>query len=84
MPILSIKRQITLPKELCDRLMVMPGDDLDILEHNGHITIIKKRKGAGAGALKHLKANARYSDADSLQDSISKKHVAGKGKRHAA
>jgi AbrB family looped-hinge helix DNA binding protein len=47
MPILSIKRQITLPKELCDRLGVEPGDDLDILEHDGHITIIKKRKGAG-------------------------------------
>lgn len=84
MPILSTKRQITLPKELCDRLMVAPGDDLDILEHDGHITIIKKRTGAGAGALKHLKANTRYSDADSLQDAISKKHATNKRKRHAA
>ena len=46
MPTLSIKRQITLPKALCDRFMVDPGDDLDILECNGRITIIKKRKGA--------------------------------------
>lgn len=84
MPTLSIKRQITLPKELCDRLMVEPGDDLDILEHGGHITIIKKRKGAGAGALKHLKANARHSDEASLQNAMSKKHAANKGKRRAA
>ena len=84
MPTLSIKRQITLPKELCDRLMVGPGDDLDILEYNGRITIIKKRKGAGAGVLKHLKANARYSDDDSLKDAVSRKHATNKGKRRAA
>lgn len=84
MPTLSIKRQITLPKELCDRLMVKPGDDLDILEHNGHITIIKKHKGASAGVLKHLKANTRYSDDDSLQDAVGRKHTTSKGKRRAA
>jgi len=69
-PILSPKRQITLPKELCDRLQVSPGDTLEILEHGGRITILKKVKGRSAGALKHLQADPRYSDAQSLQDAL--------------
>ena len=44
MPILSPKRQVTLPKELCDRLRVRPGDQVEFLEHNGRITILKKTK----------------------------------------
>ena len=52
MPILSPKRQVTLPKELCDRLEVQPGDDLDILEYKGRITILKKVKGASADGLR--------------------------------
>lgn len=56
MPILSSKRQVTLPKELCDRIGVNPGDDLDILEHDGKITLLKMEKGASAGALSHIKS----------------------------
>ncbi|MDP1698661.1 MAG: AbrB/MazE/SpoVT family DNA-binding domain-containing protein [Xanthomonadaceae bacterium] len=70
MPVLSPKRQVTLPKELCDRLAVAPGDDLDIVEHNGHITILKQAKGRSAGVLKHLKADSRYSDAASRDSAI--------------
>ncbi|MDH4273540.1 MAG: AbrB/MazE/SpoVT family DNA-binding domain-containing protein [Gammaproteobacteria bacterium] len=83
MPVLSPKRQITLPKELCDRLGVNPGDDLDLVEHNGRITVLKKVKGASAGVLKHLKADKRYSDDDSLQDAVAKRRTT-KGKRNAA
>lgn len=84
MPILSPKRQITLPKELCDRLIVKPGDDLVFLEHQGRITIIKKTKGSSRGIAKHLKANNRYSDDDSLQDYIEKKHTVQHTRKHAA
>lgn len=84
MSILSPKRQVTLPKELCDRLFVQPGDDLSFLEHQGRITIIKKLKGSSDGALRHLKGNARHSDTDSLQDTLAKKHVSGRGKKQAA
>ncbi len=80
MPILSPKRQVTIPKDLCDRLHVMPGDDLDFVEYNGHITIIKKVKGASAGVLKHLKADTRYSDEESLVGSLHKKHAQASGK----
>ena len=66
----SSKRQVTIPKELCDRLRVQPGDDLHILEHDGRITILKKVKGSSAGVVKHLRANARYSEAQSLEDTL--------------
>jgi len=59
-----------LPKELCDRLAVLPGDDLEILEYKGLITILKKHKGRSAGVLKHLKADQRVSEHASLQDSL--------------
>ena len=62
MPILSPKRQVTLPKELCDRLQARPGDQVESLEHNGRITILKKTRGARAGVLRHLKSDARSSE----------------------
>jgi bifunctional DNA-binding transcriptional regulator/antitoxin component of YhaV-PrlF toxin-antitoxin module len=84
MSILSPKRQVTLPKELCDRLFVQPGDDLSFLEHEGRITIIKKVKGSSDGVLRHLKGNARHSDNESLQDALAKKHVSRRAKKPAA
>ncbi len=84
MPILSPKRQITLPKELCDRLIVQPGDDLVFLEHQGRITIIKKVEGSSKGVAKHLKANRRYSENESLQDYILQKHTVQPTRKRAA
>ena len=84
MPTLSPKRQITLPKELCDRLQVSPGDVLEILEHKGRITVLKKVKGKSAGVLKHLKADRRYSDEESLHDALVSKLSKVKTKRRAA
>ncbi len=84
MPILSPKRQVTLPKELCDRLFVQPGDDLSFLEYEGRITIVKKIKGSSNGALRHLKGNAKYSDDDSLHDALAKKRDVGYAKKRAA
>jgi len=76
MAILSQKRQVTLPKELCDRLFVQPGDDLSFLEHGGRITIIKKTKGKSHGILNHLKADKNYSDQESLEDAlVNRSHV---------
>lgn len=84
MPILSPKRQVTLPKELCDRLRVAPGDHLDFLEHNGRITILKKARGTSAALLKHLKANVRFSDEVSLRDTLESRRAKGTAKRRAA
>lgn len=84
MSILSQKRQVTLPKELCDRLFVQPGDDLSFLEYHGRITIIKKIKGSSDGALRHLKGNTKYSDGESLHDTLAKKHEVRHVKKQAA
>jgi AbrB family looped-hinge helix DNA binding protein len=82
---LSPKRQITIPKELCDRLDVQPGDEIDFVEHAGRVTLIKKQRGASAGVLKHLKANRRYTEAESLLDTIATRHpLKTKSKRRAA
>jgi AbrB family looped-hinge helix DNA binding protein len=84
MPILSPKRQVTLPKELCDRLRVLPGDQVEFLEHGGRITILKKTRGASAGVVRHLKADARFSDAESLRDALDSKRMKAVAKRRAA
>ena len=84
MPILSPKRQVTLPKELCDRLRVGPGDQVEFLEHNGRITILKNARGASAAVLRHLKADARYSDEQSLRDVLASKRSKAAAKRRAA
>ena len=84
MPILSPKRQVTLPKELCDRLRVRPGDHVEFLEHNGRITILKKTRGASAGILRRLKADMRFSDAESLRDALDSKRAKATAKRRPA
>jgi AbrB family looped-hinge helix DNA binding protein len=86
MPVLSPKRQVTLPKELCDRLKVEPGDDLQILEHEGRITILKRVKGASKGVLRHVKVNRQVSDAESRDDAMAKagRGAARQSPRHAA
>ncbi len=84
MSILSPKRQVTLPKELCDRLRVGPGDQLEFLEHNGRITILKKARGTSAAVLKHVAADARFSDEESLRDALERKRAKGTTKRRAA
>ena len=70
MPVLSPKRQITVPKDLCDRLRIRAGDELDIFEYEGRVTLIKKRKGASDGVLRNLKRERGFSDEESLMDTV--------------
>jgi hypothetical protein len=76
MPVLSQRRQITLPRKLCDRLALLPCDDLQILEHQGRITILKRTRGASKGVLSHLRIHRRVSDTDSRDGAIAS---AGRG-----
>ena len=66
----SHKRQITLPKELCEKAQIAPGDYVEIYEHNGYLSVIKKFVGASGGSLRHLKAKRSISDEASMQDAI--------------
>jgi AbrB family looped-hinge helix DNA binding protein len=42
MPVLSATRRVTVPKKLCDRLGLVPGDMLDLGESDGRITLVKR------------------------------------------
>jgi hypothetical protein len=48
----------------------MNADELTSLEHQGHITIIKKIESRSDGTLRHLDGSAKYSDSESLTASI--------------
>lgn len=69
----STKRQITIPKELCLHAGINPGDMVEIFEHDGRITVMKKQKGVSAGALKHLRSRSLATDEESLLDAVQQK-----------
>lgn len=70
MPLVSSKRQITLPVEQCRQLGIEPGDEVEILAANGLLTIIKKKPGAARGMLKGVKPDKRFSEEESLRDGL--------------
>jgi AbrB family looped-hinge helix DNA binding protein len=84
MPVLSPKRQVTLPKQLCDRLGVQPGDDLLLLEHKGRITILKRTKGRSRGLLRGVQRDPRVSERESLESTIEERRIRAGGKRRVA
>lgn len=70
MPIISTKRQITLPIQQCKQLGLNPGDEYTSFISDGRITIIKKAPASAKGILKHIKGKTQISDYESLQDGI--------------
>lgn len=71
MPVVSAKRQITLPIEQCRAAGIEPGDHYQsFVDNEGHITIVKQVPGAAAGMLKSRKVNKRFSDEESLKSSL--------------
>ena len=79
----STKRQVTIPKELCEKADIRPGDLVEIFEHEGRVTVIKKQPGMSSGVLKHLKGDSAMTDEDSLADTLETK-AKSKKKRNAA
>lgn len=51
--ILRPKRQITLPREICDQLGIQPGDVLEITVEN-HTLIARARKSTALEALREI------------------------------
>ncbi len=70
MPKVSSKRQITIPIGQCQQANIEPGDEVETFIYNGHITIVKKEKGAAKGILSRIKADKRVSDEASLKSTI--------------
>ncbi len=70
MATLSSKRQITLPKELCDQAGIYPGARFRVFCHNGHITLVKQTDNASIGVLRHLQASLEVTDEASRDQGI--------------
>ena len=70
----SAKRQVTLPKELCDRTGITPGDYVEIFEYLGKITVIKKVAGSSKGSLSYLKPVLDVTDEDAMMDAVNDRH----------
>ena len=71
MPKVSAKRQITLPVDQCKIAGIGPGDDYNsYVDNQGRITIVKMQAGAAKGMLKHVKADMRFSDHESMQSAM--------------
>ena len=79
----SVKRQVTIPKELCEKAGIRPGDFVEIFEYEGKVTVIKKQPGISSGVLKHLKGDSTMTDEDSLADALETKGKSNK-KRSSA
>ncbi|MBN4079513.1 AbrB/MazE/SpoVT family DNA-binding domain-containing protein [Beggiatoa alba] len=74
MPKVSSKRQITIPIDQCQQANIEPGDEIETFIYGGHITIVKKEKGAAKGILSQVKADKRVSDEKSLQSTLDERH----------
>jgi bifunctional DNA-binding transcriptional regulator/antitoxin component of YhaV-PrlF toxin-antitoxin module len=70
MPIVSSKRQITLPVDQCRQAGIEPGDEYQSFVADGHITIVKKIPGAAKAVLKHVKSDSSVTDEESLQSAL--------------
>ncbi len=74
MPKVSSKRQITIPIDQCQQANIEPGDEIETFIYAGHITIVKKKKGAAKGILSQIKTDKRVSDEKSLQSTLDERH----------
>lgn len=69
----SMKRQITLPAELCSIANIHAGDDVEsFVDRQGVISIVKKQTGAAKGVLKNITVNTNISDEASLHSALEK------------
>ena len=51
---LTSKRQVTIPRKICDRLNLNPGDYVEFFERDGVIHLVKMEDRRLAGAFQHL------------------------------
>lgn len=74
MPIVSQKRQVTLPLEQCAIAGIQPGDEYEsFVSRKGVISIVKKTPGASGGLLMGLQVNQHVSDEESLESAITER-----------
>ena len=71
MPVVSSKRQITLPVEQCKAAGIEPGDYYEsYVDRHGCITIIKQTSGAAFGVLGKHAVDHRITESESLRSAL--------------
>jgi bifunctional DNA-binding transcriptional regulator/antitoxin component of YhaV-PrlF toxin-antitoxin module len=71
MPVVSQKRQVTLPVEQCSIAGIQPGDEYEsFVSRKGVISIVVRHKGAAKGLLKGTPVNDHVCDEESLESAI--------------
>ena len=50
----SAKRQVTIPKELCEISDIRPGDVVDLFAYDERITVVEKESGVSSGVLRRF------------------------------
>lgn len=71
MPVVSQKRQVTLPIEQCSIAGIQPGDEYEsFVSRKGVISIVTKCTGAGKGLLKNIPVNNQVSDEESIESAL--------------
>ncbi|NHB89698.1 AbrB family transcriptional regulator [Photorhabdus tasmaniensis] len=71
MPIVSQKRQVTLPIEQCSVAGIQPGDEYEsFVSRKGIISVVTKRKCAAKGILKGISVDHQVSEEESIESAI--------------
>ncbi|MGD0962046.1 MAG: AbrB/MazE/SpoVT family DNA-binding domain-containing protein [Methylomonas sp.] len=74
---LTTKRQVTLPKAICEAIALQPGDYVDVFARDGVAHIVKINSGNLAGKFHHLIKNKEYPSSEEIDEAL-KKRAAGK------
>ncbi len=71
MPVVSRKRQVTLPIEQCSIAGIQPGDEyVSYVSRKGVISIVTKHMGAAKGLLKNIQVKDQMSEEESLESAL--------------
>ncbi len=56
----TAKGQVTIPKELREKLGILPGTEVEFIPEENHLKLVKKKTAPGRGEqlIKHLKGKA--------------------------
>ncbi len=67
---ITSKRQVTLPKTVCQALSLTPGDYVEIFERDGIAHIIKMSNENLSGKFQHLLTNNTFPSNDEMKESL--------------
>lgn len=67
---LTSKRQITVPRTICDALRLSPGDYVEVFERDGVAHIVKMEGESLAGQFVHLTKGKSFPSSETIKASL--------------